>query len=56
MWLIELYKFYCNYINVYVIKIILGELGISCDLSLTVLCRIMLLSMVFWGGCNVSSV
>ena len=35
MWSIEPYKSYRNYINVYAIKIISGESGISCDSSLT---------------------
>src|SRR3954468_20340582 len=35
MWSIEPYKSYRNYINVYAIKIISGESGISCDPNLT---------------------
>ncbi len=35
MWSIEPYKSYRNYINVYAIKIISGDSGISCDNQLT---------------------
>ena len=56
MWSIEPYKSYRNYINVYAIKIISGESGISCDSSLTSPRRTTPLSMAFWGGCSASSV
>src|SRR3954470_21404933 len=56
MWSIEPYKSYRNYINVYAIKIVSGESGISCDPSLTAPRRTTPLSMAFWGGCNASSV
>src|SRR5262245_51682106 len=56
MWSIEPYKSYRNYINVYAIKIISGESGISCDPSLTAPRKTTPLSMAFWGGCNAGSV
>ncbi|WP_064750337.1 M64 family metallopeptidase [Solirubrobacter soli] len=56
MWSIEPYKSYRNYINVYAIKIISGESGISCDNQLTSPRRTTPLSMAFWGGCSASSV
>ena len=56
MWSIEPYKSYRNYINVYAIKIISGESGISCDPSLTSPRKTTPLSMAFWGGCNANSV
>jgi hypothetical protein len=56
MWSIEPYKSYRSYINVYAIKIVSGESGISCDPSLTAPRRTTPLSMGFWGGCNASSV
>ena len=56
MWSIEPYKSYRNYINVYAIKIISGESGISCDPDLTSPRRTTPLSMGFWGGCAASSV
>src|SRR4051794_19070692 len=56
MWSIEPYKSYRNYINVYAIKIVSGESGISCDSSLTSPRRTTPLSMAFWGGCSASSV
>src|SRR4051812_25086127 len=56
MWSIEPYKSYRNYINVYAIKIISGESGISCDSSLTSPRRTTPLNMAFWGGCSAASV
>src|ERR1044072_8480593 len=56
MWSIEPYKSYRNYINVYAIKIISGDSGISCDPDLTSPRRTTPLSMAFWGGCSASSV
>src|SRR5262245_44463615 len=56
MWSIEPYKSYRNYINVYAIKIISGDSGISCDPNLTSPRKTTPLSMAFWGGCSASSV
>jgi IgA Peptidase M64 len=56
MWSIEPYKSYRNYINVYAIKIISGDSGISCDPNLTSARKTTPLSMAFWGGCSASSV
>src|SRR3954449_286512 len=56
MWSIEPYKSYRNYINVYAVKIISGDSGISCDPDLTSPRKTTPLSMAFWGGCNASSV
>src|SRR4051812_50050403 len=56
MWSIEPYKSYRNYINVYAIKIISGDSGISCDPDLTSARKTTPLSMAFWGGCSASSV
>src|SRR3954447_10454574 len=56
MWSIEPYKSYRNYMNVYAIKIISGDSGISCDPDLTSPRKTTPLSMAFWGGCAASSV
>src|SRR3954471_10565060 len=56
MWSIEPYKSYRNYINVYAVKIISGDSGISCDPNLTSPRKTTPLSMAFWGGCSASSV
>src|SRR4051812_3240006 len=56
MWSIEPYKSYRNYINVYAIKIISSDSGISCDPDLTSPRKTTPLSMAFWGGCSASSV
>ncbi len=56
LWSIEPYKTYRNYINVYAIKIISGDSGISCDPDLTSPRKTTPLSMAFWGGCNRNSV
>ncbi|HWK28454.1 MAG TPA: M64 family metallopeptidase [Solirubrobacter sp.] len=56
MWSIEPYKSYRNYINVYAIKIISGDSGISCDPNLTSPRKTTPLGMAFWGGCNAGSV
>ena len=56
MWSIEPYKSYRNYINVYAIKIISGDSGISCDPNLTSARKTTPLSMAFWGGCSAASV
>src|SRR3954466_12511187 len=56
MWSIEPYKSYRNYINVYAVKIISGDSGISCDNQLTSPRKTTPLSMAFWGGCSASSV
>jgi hypothetical protein len=56
MWSIEPYKSYRNYINVYAIKIISGDSGISCDPDLASPRKTTPLSMAFWGGCSASSV
>src|SRR4051812_11646705 len=56
MWAIEPYKSYRNYINVYAVKIISGDSGISCDPNLTSPRKTTPLSMAFWGGCSAASV
>jgi hypothetical protein len=56
LWSIEPYKTYRNYINVYAIKIISGDSGISCDPDLTSPRKTTPLNMAFWGGCNRNSV
>src|SRR3954466_389826 len=56
MWSIEPYKSYRNYINVYAVKIISGDSGISCDPNLTSPRKTTPLSMGCWGGCSASSV
>src|SRR3954447_11684009 len=56
MWSIEPYKSYRNYINVYAVKIISGDSGISCDPNLTSPRKTTPLSMAFWGGCSAASV
>src|SRR3954462_9729165 len=56
MWSIEPYKSYRSYINVYAVKIISGDSGISCDPNLTSPRKTTPLSMAFWGGCSAASV
>src|SRR6201991_2402685 len=56
MWSIEPYKTYRNYINVYAVKVISGDSGISCDPNLTSPRKTTPLSAAFWGGCSASSV
>src|ERR1700759_357354 len=56
MWSIEPYKTYRNYINVYAVKVISGDSGVSCDPNLTSPRKTTPLSAAFWGGCSASSV
>jgi len=56
MWSIEPYKTYRNYINVYAVKVISGESGVSCDPDLTSPRKTTPLGGAFWGGCSASSV
>jgi hypothetical protein len=56
MWSIEPYKTYRSYINVYAVKVISGDSGISCDPNLTSPRKVTPLGGAFWGGCSASSV
>ncbi len=56
MWSIEPYKTYRSYINVYAVKVISQDSGISCDPNLTSPRKVTPLGGAFWGGCSASSV
>src|ERR1700749_4848427 len=56
MWSIEPYKTSRSYINVYAVKVISGDSGVSCDPDLTSPRKNTPLGGAFWGGCSASSV